>query len=72
MKAKLDTNIREPRKIDSAGLILVLIVLAFIISFGIETTAAISKGAHIFYEVTLVVLLYSAISMILSTMTGRK
>jgi hypothetical protein len=72
MKAKVDINIREPRKIDLAGVVLVLIVLAFIISFGMVTTAAISKGEHIFFEVTLVILLYGAISMVLSTMTGRK
>ena len=72
MKAKLTINNREPRKINFAGLILVLIVLAFIVLFGIETTAEISKGEHIFFEVSLVVLLYSAISMVLGMMTGRK
>lgn len=72
MKTKVAINIREPRKINFAGLILVLIVLAFIISFGFVTTAAISKGEHIFFEVTLVLVLYGAISMVLSMMTGRK
>ncbi len=72
MKANAHLNIREPRKINFAGLILVLIVLAFIVSFGIVTTASMSKGEHIFFEVTLVLVLYSAISMVLGMMTGRR